>query len=230
MAADSSSLLSGNSALALGGSAALGAGALGLTLGMGESPLPWEFGQVASNAPTMFSQGGTLFNTGMGFTNQGQQALEMAQQGQLTDPQKAQLSEFDQSLKNQAAQLYAGQGRNINQDTSAISTYADIDAKVNAMAQQEIQSTIALGLGETQAGASFAGQALGYESAANQALIAAGTAQLQQDKDYSDSLSSVFGSIFKMAGTIGGAAIGGPAGAAVGGTLAGALDSGGKLG
>ena len=71
----------------------------------------------------------------------------MAQQGQLTGPQQAQLNLYRQGLQNQAQQTYASMGRNINQDTSGISTQAHIDEQVNAMSQQQIQSTIALGLG-----------------------------------------------------------------------------------
>ena len=59
------------------------------------------------------------------------------------------------------------------------------------MAQQQIQSTIQLGLGEISAGQ-------GFESQANQALVQAGQAQLNADKAYSDSLTSVFSSIAKI--------------------------------
>src|ERR1700730_7703879 len=99
-------------------------------------------------------------------------------------------------------------GRNINQDTSGISTQANIDTQVNAMAQQQIQSTIALGLGETSAGSNFTGQALGYENAANQALIAAGNAQVQADQAYSTALSGVFSALGTLAGGGIGAALG----------------------
>lgn len=184
----------------IGGTLGLGALGFGLTLGRGESPLPWEYNAVASNAPTMFNQGGTLFNEGQAFLTSGQQALTMANNGQLTAPQQAEVGLAKQNLENTAAQEYAAQGRNANQDTSFINTQANIDAQVNAMAQKEIQTTIQLGLSETQAGGSFSGQGLQYESAANQALIAAGDAQLKNDADYSNSLTSVFGSIATMFG------------------------------
>ena len=69
---------------------------------------------------------------------------------------------------------------------------------VNAMAQSQIQSTIQLGLGEISGGSSLIGQGLGFDNAANQILLQAGQAQLQQDKNYSDSLTSVFSGIAKM--------------------------------
>jgi hypothetical protein len=215
-----SGTLSG-SPLSLGGlgtAAAGGAGLAGL-FSMGETAPPWEFGQVASNAGTLESESGTLFGEGQQFTNQGAQALQMAQNGQLTAPQQAQLQQYSQGLNNTADQTYASMGRNINQDTSGISTKANIDSQVNAMSQQQIQSTIALGLGETSAGGNFTGQALGYESAANQALIAAGNAQIQSDQAYSTALSGVFSALGTIAGGIGGAVLGGPAGASVGASI-----------
>jgi hypothetical protein len=193
--------LSNGSLLSLG-SLGVGAGGLAAILGEGESPLPSEFGQLTSqNVPWLQSGAQTLFGEGQTFTNQGAQALQMAQNGQLTQPQQAQLQQYQQGLQNTANQTYASMGRNVNQDTSAISTQADIDAKVNAMSQQEIQSTIALGLGETSAGSSLTGQGLAYESAANNALIQAGQAQVQQDKDYSTALTGAFSSIATLMGT-----------------------------
>jgi hypothetical protein len=113
-------------------------------------------------------------------------------------------------------------GRNINQDTSGISTQANIDTQVNAMAQQDIQSTIALGLGETSAGNAYESTSLGFENAANTALIAAGNAQIQTDKDYSSALSGTFGAIGTVLGGVAGAMVGGPAGAMVGASIGGA--------
>ena len=215
----SSSLFSSPLSLGSVGTAAAGGAGLAGLFSMGETAPPWEFGQVASNAATLEGESGTLFGEGQTFTNQGAQALQMAQNGQLTQPQQAQLQLYREQLGNQAAQTYASMGRNINQDTSGISTQANIDTEVNAMAQQQIQTTIALGLGETSAGSSFSGQALGYESAANQALIAAGNAQVQADTAYSSALSSVFSALGSIAGGIGGAAIGGPAGAVAGASI-----------
>ena|ERR1700722_19857781 len=199
----------------LGTAAAGGAGLAGI-LSLGESSLPWEYGALGQNAGTLENESSQLYGEGQTFTNQGSQALLMAQNGQLTQPQQAALSQYTEGLDNTADQTFASMGRNSNQDTSNISAHADIDAKVNAMAQSEIQSTIALGLGETSAGSNFTGQAGQYESAADQALIAAGQAQMQSDQAYSTALSGVFSAIGSIAGGIGGAAMGGPAGAMVG--------------
>lgn len=213
-----------SSAWNINGSQALGVGALGLgaagfgaLLAQGPAPLPSEFGDLLSQVPGEQGEAQSLEATSSTLTGQGAQALAMGQNGQLTQPQQAQLQQYQQGLNNTADQTYASMGRNINQDTSGISTQANIDSQVNAMAQQDIQSTIALGLGETSAGASFAGQALGFENAANTALIAAGQAQVSADTAYSNSLTGAFTAIGSLFGTIAGAAIGGPAGAAVGG-------------
>lgn len=202
----------------IGTAAAGGAGLAGI-LSLGEDSLPWEYGQLTQDAGVENQQAQTLFGEGQTFENQGSAALLMAQNGQLTQPQQAQLQLYKQGLDNTAQQTYASMGRNINQDTSGISTQANIDTQVNAMAQQQIQSTIALGLGETSAGSSFAGQAGQYESAANQALIAAGQAQMQSDAAYSSALSGVFSAIGTIAGGVGGAFFGGPAGAVAGATI-----------
>jgi hypothetical protein len=98
--------------------------------------------------------------------------------------------------------MFASMGRNPNQDTSAISSQADIDAKVNAMAQQDIATTIQTGLSEISAGSSASGQALGFENAANTALIAAGQAQVAADTAYSQSLTNAFSSIASIFGTV----------------------------
>ena len=182
------------------GALGVGAAGFGAILGQGESPLPGEFNQLLGTVPGLQSQGSQLFGQGQSYLGQGQQALAMGQAGQLTGPQQAQLNLYRQGLGNQAAQTYASMGRNINQDTSGISTQAHIDEQVNAMAQQQIQSTIALGLGETQTGMGLSGQALGFESAANQALIEAGNAQLKQDQAYSSALTGAFAAIGQIAG------------------------------
>lgn len=211
--------LSSSSALGLG-SLAVGAGGLAAILGQGESPLPQEFSQLTNNnVPWLESSAQTLFSGGQNLTSQGADALRMAQNGQLTAPQQAQLQLFREGESNKAQQTYASMGRNINQDTSGISTQSHIDAEVNAMAQQQIQTTIALGLGETSAGNSMIGQSLSFENAANQALVQAGEAQLKQDAAYSSALTGAFSSIGQILGMAGGAAIGGPVGAGIGGTL-----------
>jgi hypothetical protein len=191
----SSSLWSGAGALGLG---ALGLGAI---LGKGESPLPAQFQQLQGNVPGLMSTGQGLVTQGQGLVGQGQQALGMAQRGELTPEQQAQVGQYSTGLTNQARQMYYNMGVNPDNNTSFLSTTADIDAKVNAMAQQQIQSTIQLGLGEISGGSSLIGQGQGFENAANQALIAAGNAQMQQDKNYSDSLTNVFSGIAKMAGS-----------------------------
>lgn len=238
--------LSGGQLLGLGGGAAA-VGGLGYLLAQGPSPLPPEYGQLTGQQVPLLNQEAQTYNqdaagllaTGAGFTQQGQGALAMAQRGELTAPQAAALSQTRTGLENQAAQTYANMGRNINQDTSGISTQANIDAQTTAMAQQYIQSTIQLGLGETSAGATYSGLGaqfgqlgLGATSQANSALIAAGQAQLEQNKTYSSALSGAFGAIGSIAGgllgsfmgpvgTAAGSALGGMAGKAIGGASGG---------
>ena len=199
-----SSSSSSSSGFDMGSAGALGVGALGLGAMVlkGESPLPTQFGDLTSSVPNLRNQAGQLETQGHTLVGQGTDALAMAQQGKLTSPQQAQLDQYNKGLTNQARQQWASMGRNPDQDTSFIGQTADIDAKVNAMAQQEIQTTIQLGLGEISSGSSLTSQGLGFENAANQALISAGQAQLQQDKNYSDSLTSAFASIGKMFGAL----------------------------
>ena len=225
-AASTTPLSSGSSPFSLGTAGTLaagGAGAAGLLLTGGSTQLPPQFQQLEANAPVLEADANTTFSEGQTFAGQGAQALQMAQNGQLTPPQQAALQLYKQGLNNTAAQTYAGMGRNINQDTSGISTQANIDTQVNAMAQQDIQSTIALGLGETSAGNAYDSTSLGFENAANTALIAAGNAQIQADKDYSSSLSGAFGAIGTLLGGVAGAAAGGPAGAMAGASIGGAV-------
>jgi len=204
----SPSLGSGSSGLSssgLFGAGALGLGALGFgaLLAQGPGSLPSQYGQLTASVPTLQAQGGQAFSEGQTLIGQGSQALEMAQHGQLTPQQQAQVDVYGQGLTNQARQMYASMGIDPGKDTSFISTTADIDAKVNAMAQSQIQSTIQLGLGEISGGTSLTGQALGYENAANQALLQAGEAQLKQDQQYSSSLTSAFGAIGSLFGSVG---------------------------
>jgi hypothetical protein len=210
------------SSLSLGGigtAAAGGAGLAGLLSLGGGTSLPWEYGALTTNAAGDEAEASTLENQGSTFTNQGAQALQMAQNGQLTQPQQAQLTQYTQGLDNTAAQTYASMGRNINQDTSGISTQANIDSQVNAMAQQDIQSTIALGLGETSAGNSYDTTSLAFSNAANQALISAGQAQMTADSNYSNALSGVFSAIGSIAGGVIGGVTAGPVGAVAGATI-----------
>jgi hypothetical protein len=191
--------LSGSS---LAGAGALGIGALGFgaILAQGPGQLPAQFGQLEGNVPGMESEASLLEGQGSALVGQGTQALNMAQQGQLTPEQQAQLSQYQTGLTNQARQQYAAMGRNPDQDTSFVSTTGNIDTQVNAMAQQQIQSTIALGLGEISGGNSLNSTGLGFQNAANQALITAGQAQLQLDQQYSSSLTSAFSSIGTLFG------------------------------
>jgi hypothetical protein len=220
--------LSSSSPLSLGGlnlgtAAAGGAGLAGLlTLG-GGTGLPWEYGQLETNAGNLESDSGVLFNEGQTFQGQGQQTLNNAAAGVLTPPQQAALSVYQSGLENTADQQFATMGRNINQDTSGISVQADIDTKVNAMAQQDIQSSIALGLGQISEGNAITSESLGFENAANTALIAAGNAQIQADQSYSNALSGVFSAIGTIAGGAIGAAAGGPVGAVAGASIGRAL-------
>jgi len=188
--------------LSMGSAGALGLGALGLgaVIGMGPSPLPAQYGQLQGQVPWLQSTGQGLVGQGQGLESQGQQALGMAQRGELTPEQSAQLKQYSTGLNNQSRQMWASMGRNPDQDTAFLSQTANVDAQVNAMAQQQIQTTIQLGLGEMSGGNSLISQGLGFENAANQILLQAGQAQMQADKSYSDSLTSAFGAIAKMAG------------------------------
>lgn len=186
----------------LGSAAALGVGALGFgaILAQGEGSLPSQFGQASGNASWENSTGQGLIGQGEGMVGQGQQALLMAQNGQLTPEQQATLSQYQSGLTNQSRQQFYNMGVNPDSNTAFVTQQGNIDTQVNAMAQQEIQSTIALGLGEVSGGNSLISSGLGFENASNQALIAAGQAQLQKDKQYSDSLTSAFSAIGSMFG------------------------------
>lgn len=195
----------GGSSFSAGGAAALGVGALGIgaLLAQGPGQLPPEFGQLEAGVPGLQQEAATVEGQGGQLVSQGQSALDMAQHGVLTPEQQAQLKVYSTGLTNQARQQYAAMGRNPDQDTSFVSQTANIDTQVNAMAQQQIQSTIQLGLGQISGGSSLIGQGLGFENAANQALLAAGEAQMKLDQQYSSSLTSAFtaiGSMFAKAG------------------------------
>lgn len=196
----------GNSALGLG-ALGIGAAGLGSILARGESSLPGQFGDVTASVPGLRNEASVLANESNALISGGTATLDAASRGILTPEQQAQLGQYGTGLTNQARQQFYGMGRNPDQDTAFISQTADIDAKVNAMAQSQIQSSIALGLGQLSSGSSFAGQSLGFSNAANTALIAAGEAQLRQDKSYSDSLSGAFGAIGKLFATVGPTAI-----------------------
>jgi hypothetical protein len=183
------------------GALGLGAGALGYLMAKGPASLPEQYQQLEGQAPILFGQGSQLFGQGQGLITSGQQALDMARRGELTPEQTAQLQLSRQGLQNFAAQTYAAMGRT-GPDTSKIGTQADIETRVTAMAQSYLDTTIKIGLGELGAGTNLTGQALGFEKAGMDALQAAGNAQIQLDKQYSDSFASMFGSVAKMAGQI----------------------------
>ncbi len=179
--------------------AALGVGALGVGAMMGAPHgLPAQYGQLQGEVPWLQGEARDLTGQGHTLVGQGTEALAMAQRGELTAPQKAQLGQYSTGLTNQSRQQWAAMGRNPDQDTAFIGQTADIDAKVNAMAQQQIQTTIQLGLGEISGGNSLIGQGLGFENASNNILIEAGKAQMAADKNYSDSLTSAFKAIGTM--------------------------------
>ena len=190
--------LSGSDALGLG----VGALGLGAILGKGESPLPQQFGQMEAMVPGLQRNAADLYGRGQTLYGQGTEALRMAQRGELTQPQAAELKNYSTGLQNISNQMFAGQGRNVTQDTSAIGAQAFIDSQVNAMAQKEIQSTIQLGFGELSASSQFTQESLGFSQAASNILFQAGQAQLAQDKAYSDSLTSAFASFAKIAGAV----------------------------
>jgi hypothetical protein len=219
---------SGISSGTLLGAGALGLGALGVgsMLSQGPGNLPASYLQAEGQVPYLQQTGQSIIGQGQGLVGQGQSALAMAQAGQLTPEQQAQVNVYGTGLTNQTRQMYANMGINPDKDTSFISSTADIDTKVNAMAQAQIQSTIQLGLGEVSGGNSLISQGGGMENAANQILLQAGQAQLQLDQQYSSSLSSAFGAIGSLFGAVAGAAVGGPAGGAAGSAAGGAL---GKL-
>jgi hypothetical protein len=192
------------------GSQMLGAGALGLgaagfgaLLAQGPGQLPAQFGQLQGQVPGMNAQALSLEQQGQGLVSQGQSALAMGQAGQLTGPQKAQLGQFQSGLTNQARQQFYNMGRNPDADTAFINQTGNIDAQVNAMAQQQIQTTIQLGLGEISGGNSLIGTGAGIQNQANQILLQAGEAQLKSDQSYSSNLMSAFtsiGTLFAKAG------------------------------
>jgi hypothetical protein len=182
------------------GAGALGVGALGFgaMLAQGPGSLPPQFGQLQGGVPGMRSEAALLEGQGQTLVGQGTQALDMARRGELTPEQQAQLKQYSTGLTNQSRQMFYNMGRNPDADTAAITQTANVDAQVNAMAQQQIQTTIQLGLGEISAGSSLSGQGLGFESAANQALLASGEAQLKMDQQYSSNLTAAFTAIGTM--------------------------------
>jgi hypothetical protein len=183
---------------------ALGLGALGIgagiMLGKGETPLPPEYAQMGAMVPGLQAGASDLYGKGQQIYGMGLQDIQKGRAGELTIPQQAALGLYRTDLTNKANQMYAGMGRNVTQDTSAISTAALTDAQVNAMAQEEIRTTLATGFNELRAGQDDFQKSLGYSEAAAKILQTEGEAQLKQDQAYSQSLTNMFGSIAKIAG------------------------------
>ena len=184
----------------LGIGAGIGALGVGALLAEGPGSVPSQFGQLTNNVPFLQGTAQTDIGQGQQLVGQGTQALQMAQNGQLTAPQAAQLQQYQSGLTNQSEQMYYSMGMDPGKSTGFVTQTANVDSQVNAMAQQDIQSTIQIGLGEVSGGNSLESTGLGFESAANQALIAAGQAQLQLDTSYTQSLTSAFGAIGQMFG------------------------------
>jgi hypothetical protein len=200
----SSSLFSSPLALGAAGVGALGLGAL---IAQGPGQLPSQFGQATEIAPWEINTGQQTIGQGQTLVNQGTQAVGMAQAGQLTPEQAAQLEQYSSGLTNQSRQMFYSMGQNPDKSTGFVTQTGNIDAQVNAMAQQEIQTTLQIGLGEISSGNSLMATGGSEISAATQALMAAGEAQLKLDTSYSSNLTSAFGAIGSMFGALGGAAL-----------------------
>lgn len=184
----------------LGLGAGVGALGIGALLAQGPGKLPEQFGQLEATVPGLQSQGQQAFGQGQTLLGQGSEALAMAQRGELTPEQAAQLKLYSEGLSNTSRQMFYNMGRNPDADTAAITQQGNIDTQVMAMAQSQIQTTIQLGLGEISGGTSLENVGLGFENAANQALITAGEAQLKLDTQYSTNLTNAFASIGQMFG------------------------------
>ncbi|HEX8838352.1 MAG TPA: hypothetical protein VF748_15520 [Candidatus Acidoferrum sp.] len=212
--------LSTNAMLALGGGA-LAAGGLGYFMSQGPtqvSSIP-GFAQANAMVPGLQAESAQTYNQGQQLIAGGQAGLAMAQRGELTPEQAAQLKLTAAGLENQAKQTYASMGRDPGKDTSFISTQGNIDTQVTAMAQSYIQSTIALAGTQLNAGGSLLGTSLSESNAATQILLTEGAQQVALDKQYSDNLASAFKAIGTVVGGVAGAFVGGPAGAMAGATL-----------
>jgi hypothetical protein len=213
---DSSGLSAGT--LGLG---ALGVGGLAYMMGKGPSQvssIPY-FAQAQGQVPELQGRSALDWNQGQALVRQAGDAYGMAQRGELTPEQAAQNKILTTSEENQARQMYASMGRDYNRDTSAISTQQQIDLNATARAQAFIQSTIALATSQMGAGQSLLGLSLNESNAATNILMQEGQAQIQLNKQYSDSLSSAFKAIGTVFGAVVGGVAGGPAGAMAGATI-----------
>src|SRR5215471_13732855 len=150
----------GDSSSALG-AGALGAGAVGLgALLMSKPQLPWGYQVLQGRAGTMYGQSADLYGEGQQMVGDARRGYEMAQRGELTPEQDAQLKLMKAGELNKATQLMSSMGRDINKDTTGLSMQQDIDLKALAQSQVFIQSTIALATSQMQGGQSLIGDAL----------------------------------------------------------------------
>jgi len=207
------------------GVGALGAGAvgLGMLLGGAKPSLPIQYGALENRVPGLWGQAATLYDQGQVLTSDAQRGLAMAQRGELTPEQAAQLKVMTTAEGNKAAQLMASMGRDINKDTTGLSMQQDIDLKALAASQAFIQSTIQLATSEMTAGQNLIGDALNYETAADKILQSAADAQIKADAAASAAMGNMFKAIGAIAITAAGTVVGGPAGFAAGATLGSAL-------
>lgn len=215
--------LSSTSSLAPAAAAGGGLAALFLSGGSGGPDVPWQVGQVGTNAAGLEGEAGNLWSSGNSLIAGGESALAPAMAGVLTPEQQATLTTERQAANNVADQTYASMGRNINQDTSGISTATDINTKLMAAANNFVNTNIASAFSEIQSGASLTGQGTQDMSAANQALLQAAQLTMTADTNYSNSLTSAFSAIGTIFGGIAGGATAGPAGAVAGANIGRAL-------
>lgn len=134
---------------------------LGMTLAKGEPHLPPQAEQLSK------------LGSSLGAT--GQQNLTMAANQQITAPQMAEIDTWKQQQRNALYQLYARSGRDPNNDSDYLQGLQQIEQQAIGMRQQFIDQLVRTGLGET-------GQATG-------ALQNSANLQIQQDKEFQESLS-----------------------------------------
>ena len=110
----------------------------------------------------------------------------MAANQQITAPQTAEIETWKQQQKNQLYQMYAKNGLDPNKSSDYLQGVQQIEQQAIGMQQQFIDQLIKTGLGET-------GQA-------TSALQSAAQMQLQEDKDFQQSLQSAIQSFGLVAG------------------------------
>src|SRR5580700_12040902 len=110
----SSSLFSSPLSLGAAGVGALGLGAL---IAQGPGQLPSQYGQATASSPWEIATGQSTIGQGQTLVNQGTEALAMAEAGQLTAPQQAQLGQYQSGLTNQARQQFYSMGQDPDKST-----------------------------------------------------------------------------------------------------------------